>query len=87
MLFVALPGLTWTKRYAWGIQQLVSTHQLPHESLGKGGILQLKSKMPISDQIFIFGGGWRAVTTPDQLKSKVPSPDKIFIEIFPEILE
>ena len=38
--------------------------------------------MPSPDQIFINGGGWRAVTTPDQLKSKVPSPDKISLKYF-----
>ena len=58
------------RRYPWGIQQLVSTHHLPHKSLGVG------YSRPI--QIFIF---WGAGDTPDQLKSKfkVPQCGQIFI--------
>ena len=59
----------------WGIQQLASTHQLPHKPLG-GTLDQLKSKVPSPDKISIFGGGGN---TADQLKSQVPSPDQIFI--------
>ena len=65
-----------TRRYPWEIQQLVSTHQLPHKSSGRGGSPdQLRSQVPRSAQIFIGGGGWGG-GTPDQLKSPVPRSPK-----------
>ena len=66
-----------TTQCPWGIQQLVSTHQLPHKSLEEGTSdqLTLKSQVPIPDQIFIGGGG-----NPDHFKYQVPSsPDQVFI--------
>ena len=43
------------RRYPWGIQRLVSIHQLPHESPG-GTLDQVKSQVPSPHQIFISEG-------------------------------
>ena len=48
----------WTRRYPWGIQRLVSIHQLPHKSRGGGGELWTNSNPKSLNLIkFSFGGG------------------------------
>ena len=61
----------WKRRYPWGIQRLVSTHQLPHKS--GGGLLWTNSnpKSLNLDKFSFSGGGgvlW-ANSNPNQLNS------------------
>ena len=67
-----------TRRYPWGTQRLVSTHQLPHKSVwGRGTLDQLKSQVLTK---FSFEGVLQTkVPSHSQHISKVPSPGQVFI--------
>ena len=66
-----------TRRYPWGTQRLVSTHQLPHKSVLGGTLDQLKSQVLTK---FSFDGVPQTkVPSHNQHISKVPSPGQVFI--------
>ena len=56
-----------TRWYPWGIQQLVSTHQLPHKSGGYSRPTQIQSAKICPN--FHFGVGWWAYSRATQIQS------------------
>ena len=56
-----------TRRYPWGIQRLVSTHQLPHKSGDYSRPTQIQSAKICPNFHFRRGGGWwGGGSSPDQ---------------------
>ena len=82
-----------TRRYPWGIQQLVSTHQLPHKS-GGGSPDQLKSQNPKCQDLPKFSLGGGVYSRPTQIRSAkicpnfhFPGTGVVLQTNIPEILE